>query len=423
LGLLDPLTAIVVSFCLLGVLLYKRVNLGITLTATAIVLGLLSLDWQSIPIIAYRTVDPSTGDGLLAISVILATFGIMWLSMLYEETGQMARLSESTSRLVKNPKIVLSILPAIIGLLPVAGGALLSSPIVDAEAEKLKLKPEKKTFVNVWFRHVILPIYPLSQLLILTAGLTGVAIFSLIMLQMPIFIVMIVVGFLMSFWKTTVAKDNKAEETLGKTSSDLRDFVITFSPILTTIVVAVLINVSGYGFSQRGFDVLIATFVGVAVLALISRSKLKTLMKPLRGLSIYGVTLAVYGAFLLRNMMNEAGISKILQPLVLNGSLDFTVLLTVVPMALGFLTGSPLGAIAMGVSIVAGFLKTFTPKTSMLLYISAYLGYNIAPTHLCLTFTADYFKCPLTKVYKYMIPSSIITFTAALIVYFLPFPI
>lgn len=419
-GLLSPPLAIAVSFCFLGVMLYKRVNLGITLTATAIVLGLLALDWQRIPTIAYTTVDPSTEDGLLAISVILATFGIMWLSQLYKETGQINRLSESLSGLVKNPKIVLSTLPAIIGFLPVAGGALMSAPIVDAEAEKLKLKPEKKAYVNLWFRHTIFPVYPLSQLLIITAALTGTPLFSIILLQIPTVVVMVAVGFLVGFWKTKPTEEDKAEETVGD-ASNLRDFIITFSPILTTIVVAVFMNVSGYGFAQHGFDVLIATSAGLTVLAAISRPNLKALLKPLQNFGIYGVTLAVYGAFLLRNMMKVVGISEIFHSLISNGSLNIIVLLTAIPMALGFLTGSPSGAIAIGASILTGVLA-FTPKTSALLYISAYLGYIIAPTHLCFTFTADYFKTPLGKVYKYLIPSFLATFATALTIFFLPSP-
>ncbi|MEM4701304.1 MAG: DUF401 family protein [Candidatus Bathyarchaeia archaeon] len=419
-GLLDPLTAIVAAFCLLGVLLYKRVNLGITLTATAVVLALLALDWCDIPTLAYTTVSPSTTDGLLALSVILATFGVTWLSQLYNETGETNKLSESLSKLVKNPKIVLGTLPAMIGLLPVAGGALMSAPIVDVEAEKLKLKPEKKAYVNLWFRHTILPVYPLSQVLITTAALTKTPLFSIVLLQIPTVAVMVIVGYLVSFWKTSALKELRIKEKVGKTSSGLKDFVLAFSPLLTTIVVAVCLNVSGYGFSQQGFDVLIATFVGLAVLAVISHSNLRTLIKPLQSLSIYGVTLAVYGAFLLRNVLKETGISELFQPLVSNGSLNVTVLLTVIPMLLGFLLGSPSGAIAIGASILAGVL-TFTPKTSALLYMSTFLGYVIAPTHLCFTFTVDYFKSSLEKVYKYVIPSFLITFATALTVYFLPF--
>ena len=53
----DPSIAIIVSFCFLGIMLYKRVNLGITLNATALILAVLSLSWQEIPKIIYNTVD------------------------------------------------------------------------------------------------------------------------------------------------------------------------------------------------------------------------------------------------------------------------------------------------------------------------------------------------------------------------------
>ncbi|MBS7616110.1 DUF401 family protein [Candidatus Bathyarchaeota archaeon] len=419
-GLLDPLTAVIISFCFLGVLLYKRINLGITLNATAIVLALLSLDWTAIPNIVYKTVDPSEQNGLLTISVVLATFGIMWLSQLYKETGQINKLSNSLSKLVKNPKIVLSALPAVIGFLPVAGGALMSAPIVDSEAEKLKLRPEKKAYVNLWFRHTIFPVYPISQVLIVTGALTGIALFAIILLQIPTVIVMIIIGYLIGFWKTANPKTEEKHDTKRKNATELKTFLAAFSPVLVTIIVAVIMDVSDYGFSQHGFDVLTATFVGIAVLAAISRLNFKVFVKPLKSWGIYGITAAAYGAFLLRNVMSTAGVSEIFRPLIVNGSVDATVMLTLIPAVLGFLTGSPSGAIAIGASIFTGVL-TFTPKTAALLYISAYLGYIIAPTHLCFTFTADYFKSPLGKVYKYVIPSFIITFTAAILVYLLPF--
>lgn len=52
-----------------------------------------------------------------------------------------------------------------------------------------------------------------------------------------------------------------------------------------------------------------------------------------------------------------------------------------------------------------------------LLYISAYLGYLIVPTHLCLVFTAQYFRSSISKSYKYLVPATIVSIIAALITY------
>ena len=415
-GFVDPLVAVIVSFCFLGLMLYKRVNLGITLNATALCLALLSINWQEIPTIILKT----TTD-LLTISVVLATFGIMLLSQLYKETGFINRLSESLSRIIKNSKVVLSVLPAIIGFLPVAGGALMSAPLVDSEAEKLKLKPEKKAYVNLWFRHTIFPVYPLNQVLITTAAITGTTVASLILRQIPVVTVMVVIGYLIGFWKVSNPKNKENTKTESKLNSDFKNFFIAFSPVLATIIVAISLGLVGLDLSKRGLDVLIATFVGIIVLIGISKLSIQVFVKPLKNWGIYGITFAAYGAFLLGNVMKSGGISEIFETFAASGNIDSTLLLTVIPAVLGVLTASALGGVSISVPILSGIiaLSHNTPTAASLIYMSSYMGYVIAPTHLCFAFTADYFKCSLGKVYKYIIPSFLATFITALLIYFL----
>lgn len=413
-AILDPVAALIISFSFLGVLLYKRVNLGITLNAAALLLALLALDLQTIPEVIYRTtVEP------LTIAVVLATFGIMLLSQLYKLTGVIDSLSDSVDKIIDNPKIVSSVLPAIIGFLPVAGGALMSAPLVDAQTEKLRLKPEKKAYINIWFRHTIFPIYPLSQVLIIAAALTEVAMPLLLVRQVPVVLAMIAVGYVISYWKTPSAgKEQDMPRKRGRNVSEVRRFLVAFSPILATIIAVTVLDVAGLGLANVGFDVFIATIIGIIVLLLLSKPNLRVIAAPLKGWQIYGITFAAYGAFLLRNVAVATGMSEILKASVVNGSVDILVLLTLVPAVLGFVTGSPSGGIAISVPILAGLL-VFSPKTAALLFMSAYLGYVIVPSHLCLAFTVDYFKCSIRKLYKYMIPSFLISFVAALLVYFL----
>lgn len=414
-SLVHPVAALIVSFGLLGVMLYKRLNLGVTLTATALILAFLAVDFQTIPAIIFETsIDP------LTIAVVLATFGIMFLSQLYKYTKVIDTLSESAGKIINNSKIVSSLLPAVIGFLPVAGGALMSAPLVDCEADRLGLKPEKKAYVNVWFRHTIFPVYPISQVLIITAALTGIAVPFIIIRQIPVVVVMIVVGYVIAFWRVSTPKQqsNCSPRTRSNLNSDLKHFFIAFSPILATILAVAVLDAAGLGLANLGFDVFIATFLGVFVLIMIARPSSHVLVKPLKGWSIYGIALAAYGAFLLRNVTIATGISEMLQTLVANGSIDVILLLTLVPAILGFATGSPSGGVAIAVSILAGTL-TFSAKTAGLLFMSAYLGYLIVPSHLCLAFTVDYFKCSLGKVYRYILPSFLISFAAAVLVYFL----
>ncbi len=417
---MEPLTGIAISFICLGLMLYKHVNLGITLNATALILAFLTLNWAEIPRVIWSTTDPSTLEGQLTIAVVLATFGIMWLSQLYKVTGALDDLSRSLGRIIKNSKIVLSALPAVIGLLPVAGGALMSAPIVDSEADKLKMKSEMKAYINIWFRHTVYPVYPTSPSLITTAALTGVTLTGVILRQIPVVAVMLVAGYLIGFWKSPKKEKMEGEKCKAEKGSNIKNFLKASLPILTTLIVTVFIDCLSYNLSKQGFDVLIATFAGLAVLAILFKIRVKVFAEPLKSLGFYGITAAAYGAFLLRNVMGEAGISEIFRPLLAGGSLNMIFLLTIIPAVLGFLTGSPPAGIAISISILTGALN-FSTSSAALIYACAYLGYLIAPTHLCFTFTADYFKTPLGRLYKYLIPSFAASIITALLVYLTPF--
>lgn len=412
-GILEPLPALIISFAILAIMLYRRINLGITLTATAILLALLSLNPMDIPhVIAVTSTDPVT------LAVVLATFGIMLLSQLYGETGFIKRLSESLSRVIKNPKIVLSLMPAILGFLPVAGGALMSAPLVDSEAEKLKLDSTKKAYLNLWFRHTIFPVYPLSQVLIMAAFLTGTTVFAIILRQIPVVITMVIVGFAFSFRRVTKPTIKMEDaHVLSVINSDLKEFLMTFSPIIVSIAVAVAFDFSFPSLSNKGFDVLLAATVGIILLAILAKPARTTLSKPLKSPGIYGITLAAYAAFLLGNVIKSCGVPALFQNVVASGNVDVTLLLIIVPAVLGMLTASALGGVTIAIPILAGIVA-LTTRSASLIYMSAYLGYVISPTHLCLAFTRDYFSCSMNKMYKYIIPSFLLSFAMVLLVYF-----
>lgn len=418
LGLVEPLVAFVVSFLFLGIMVYKRVGLGITLTITAIILSLLSLELGSITNIFWETSrDPVT------ISLLLATFGIMLLSQLYKETEFAEMLSQSLSEILRNSKLVVSVLPAVVGLLPVPGGALMSAPMVEAEANKLELKKDRQTYVNIWFRHTIFPVYPMSSFFVLAVALTGVSVISLITRQIPVVVAMVVFGFLIGFWRVSSVEHGAARNGLG---TNLKFLVKAFAPILVMILAIVAFNIVRARedlnmFSipvDATFDVSVAAFLGVGGLLLIAKPGLNVFSRPFRSKGIYEVTLAAFGAMLLRNVTMASGISESFGMLIAGGNVSDVVLLLTLPTALAFLMGTPSGGLAISVSMLAGTLS-FTPKVASLLYMVTYLGYLGAPTHLCLVFTADYFKCSLGRLYRYLFPSLVMSFLVAVLVYFL----
>lgn len=398
----NPLLVFAVSIALFVVLMYRRVGLGVSLTVAAFLMSLLSLGISGTATVLLETcIDPVT------LTLVFASFFIMLLSQLYKETGLVNVLTRSLGGFIKNPKVTVSLLPAVIGLLPVAGGALMSAPMVEAEADKLGLDESKKTYINIWFRHAILPIYPVSQFLILTAALTGTSIDAIIARQVLVVAVMIIIGYFMGLRKIRNIK-NADSETKSNPKANLKGLLYSFLPIIITIILAATLNV----------NIAISTLVGAITLLAITRTKVTAFQKVLKNRAVWEVTLAAFGALLLRNVTLASGASQILGSVVANTNLSGMTVLSFVPAVLGFLLGSPAGAVALSVPILAETV-TFIPKNVSLLYISAYLGYLGAPTHLCLVFTAQYFRTSISKSYRYLIPSIIVSIIAALITYLL----
>lgn len=396
--LLDPLLTLVVSFIVLAAMLYRRISIGVTLVSCAIVMSVLTID---LPDIVW--VFAETTRDLTTISLVTVTFGIGLLGLLYKETGMLINLSRSIGELLKNPKLVVSTLPAILGLLPVPGGALMSAPLVESAAEKLGLGNAKKTYVNMWFRHIIFPIYPMGQFIILTAALTNTQISSILIRQIPVVAVMTLAGYLVVLRKSTFSNSGTRRIKLGE---NLKKFLLSFSPILAMILTVALLQV----------DVSVAAFIGIFLLILIAKPTKQMLVKTISNIAIYKVALAAYGAMLLRSVVSASGISEALGQTIAATNIGEVVLLSVIPVVLGFLVGLPSGSVAISVPIIAGVI-TFTPRSASLLFISAFLGYLAAPTHLCLVLTTDYFKSSLSKVYRFLVPSVIVSFGAALLVY------
>ena len=398
----DPLVAVISAFALLAVLVYRRVSLDITLISTAFFLAFLSMEPAGI-----LDVFVDTALSPVTLSLVGASLGIMLLSQLYKETGKVYDLSRSLSEIVRNSKFIVSVLPAVIGLLPVAGGALMSAPLIEAEADNLGMNGQKKAYVNVWFRHTIFPVYPVSQVLILLSALTGVSLSFVIYRQIPVVLAMVVVGYLLGLWRTR-KQPNRRDESKDSNGRNLKVFLTAFSPILVMIVVVIAF----------GLDVFTASLIGLALLMLVTKPSLGALRGTFGNPAVYRIALAAFGAMLLRNITINSGVAEVIGSLIANGQVNESILLSAVPAVLAFLVGSPSGGIAITVAMLETVLE-FTPKTASLLYSAAYLGYVGAPTHLCLVLTAEYFKTSLTKIYKYMVPSLAVSFAAAILVYFL----
>ena len=141
-----------ILFIFVGIvfLLSRNWNLGLVLLLAAISVAVLFsyplslMGWDILMI----TIAP------LTLRVALAVILIMSLSELLRHTESLKELVKAFQALIPNGRIVIASLPALVGLLPMVGGAMFSAPMVDEVGDQLGIDQESKTFVNYWFRHL-----------------------------------------------------------------------------------------------------------------------------------------------------------------------------------------------------------------------------------------------------------------------------
>ncbi|MCD6427993.1 MAG: DUF401 family protein, partial [Desulfurococcales archaeon] len=315
----------------------------------------------------------------------------------------------------KRPKLALATIPAILGLLPVAGGALMSAPVVDFIGDTIGLRRDSKLFINVWYRHVIFLFYPISNVMILTAALSGVSVWEIAYRQLPVAAAMIIVGFVIGFGRKSLGHKSS---TITK-ANDRPDFMM-LARTLTPIVVAVLLSILLSLVINNVFDAQLQTLslsiiVGVALallsLILLSMPSKDAFLNAIANKSTAELILAAYGAMLLRTAFVKVNIGGMISD-VLSGYISPTVLAMALPATLAFITGTSMGSIAISLPILAS-LTHLTPELTALAYASAFSGYLPSPLHLCYIYTAQYLRISLAAGYKYMVPAIAIIMVTA----------
>ena len=141
---------VLIVFIFFLFLIRKKLSLGNAFLLVAILFSVLfGLHPRAmIGSMAESIVYPKTLSLALIVSLILI------LSSSMELSGQMKRLLGKFKGLIKNIRINLIVFPALIGLLPMPGGAIFSAPMVKDLGMQSELSGDKLSFINYWFRHI-----------------------------------------------------------------------------------------------------------------------------------------------------------------------------------------------------------------------------------------------------------------------------
>jgi len=405
------ITIVGVATAFAAIILLIRIskNFGIAILCGAIIAALFSLETLSPDKIGLAILNAIISWKTIGLAIIVTLVNIIAYSM--KETGLTDKLVNNIRGAFPNGG-VLAILPAIFGLMPIPGGARISAPMIEDEGKKLGVSNDKMNYLNLWFRHPWPLVFPLTPSIVLAATLSNIELNSLLLIQVPIFIVFILIGYLML--RIFVKK-----KTHKRGYFNLKETLLALSPILLSLVIFFTFN-SGLKV-ETYLSMCIALLFATLLIFFISRDY-KNIPGMLRkGLSL-NLALSIFGIMIFRNIIVVSKSLESFSPLLQNSSFHPFLILTIVPLVLGVIIGNNLLAIGLNFILVSSILASnlYVPVVSVL-YVSSFIGYLISPLHLCTIVSSEYFKTGLIELYKYLIPSALfIVFINTLIMYVIP---
>jgi uncharacterized protein len=399
------------------------IDFGLALIIGALIVGIFALDHISVSEIPKAFIEASiysfqshrivTNTAELALLMTL----IFVLARAMQETGAIAQLIHSL-RTIFSKGGTLGIVPAVYGMMPVIGGALLSAPMIDEEGSKYLLNREEKNFINMWFRHIWLSVYPISSAMILICSrkFSDIDIFQLIRVNIPAFIAYIVIGIF--FLKRMVRKAPAQPISTGRDYKGLRHLLPPIVPVLLYGLI------HGTGISQtQAFT--IGAVLSIFLVYLMADTAGGEYLKILSKMLNFKITTIIFGIMIFREMFEVSGANIAIIEIANRMHVPAAVMLIAVPMLISVMTGYNLGSITLSYFLV----KPLFPKigidpaaTTSLIFMSAQFGYLISPVHMCNILSSEYLRTDMVKTYRFLLPATGIWFLVHLLYIFYSAP-
>lgn len=323
------------------------------------------------------------------IDLLIVLALIMVLEEILRTENYLDKTLKSLDVLVPYPRFNLMLLPAFIGLIPSAGGARFSAPLVEKASEGMRITPEEKSYVNFFYRHIteyMLPIYPN---VILASTITGLSVASMLTYMTPYGIINIFLGLYFVLKIPKVQKKESGE----KKRTMLLPFLFATLPIFSIVIFVV------------GFHIEVKYAVLAVVVALIlyhrytPKKIYETIKKSLHLKTLWLVIVIM--AF--KGLLEGTGLLSDLPSLAEKLPFPPFIAFALIFFFLGLITGLQTAAVGLGLPIILAITGSITPFMAGALYACGLCGQMLTPLHLCLTLTCDYFNASLAKVMKMLL--------------------
>lgn len=329
------------------------------------------------------------GDGIsiilstiLSIRIIILALAVGIIPVLggvLEESGMIDRFVKEINIGEKN---LLILAPTVVGLLPMPGGALLSAPLISAS--KGVKKNSSAAAINVWYRHIIHLIYPISPELIASTIIAGVNLYSAIFYMIPVFVIFMLTGYIFLLYRIKNRVKKKKHN------------LLVFKPMLIILTAPFLDITIRYIFKPdiKVISTLISVFTSFLLSLYLSKPGFKQLKNIIRKSKPHNYSMLIFSMFIFLEIFKKTQLPELIS------SLSISSLMFIFPaFILGFLTGrTQLPASVIFPAYITQY-GSVSPIDFIIYYSAIFLGYIASPVHPCVTVSLEFFK---TDIFAYL---------------------
>lgn len=374
------------SFVLLPIMIRKKIKLSTSLLIVAFIIAILSgLGLESY----FRTLvgvfmKPNSRDTVLTVLMVGILGGLM------KHYGLLEKVVDTLLKVITSKKIILMIIPSMIGLMSVPGGAILSAPFINRIGEEVNLERPRRAVINLIFRHVSMMVLPFTtSLLFIRAGLPDVNIYK-------------VVGYGFIFVASTVflgynlfIKDIKTEK--GVRDKNVLGNILKFLLYTSPIYISVIVN------AITGLPFFVSMVFSVFAAFLLS-NKSGFINQVIKGININTI-LIVVSVLLLKDIILQLDQMLLLVESLLSkidSGIGILLIFALVSVVFGFITGYPTSSLAITLPML-GMMNLPDGQVHVYAYfllVLSFLGYFFSPLHLCQVLTAGEMRVATGDLYK-----------------------
>ncbi|MBR5521260.1 MAG: DUF401 family protein [Oscillospiraceae bacterium] len=394
--MLRQFLAIGVAFALMPFWTKKKLGFGPMLIITGLLLSLIA---GVAPVdIINNFISVFTTPSTLKTIIIVVIVGM--LGALMKHYGILDKIVDSLKELISSQKTIITVLPAVIGLLSVPGGAALSIPFVDKIGDDMGMSGEVRSVINLSFRHISMFLLPTStSIIMVTTIFPDVNFYGLIAMNLGFVLLMQFTSYMLYLRKYP---DVKSDKTSDNKMASFKNLMIYLSPIYMVVVFNGIFGIEMY----------ISAILSLMIILLLWGLKdvKDYAVTAYKGISTSTFTMLV-GVYFVQNTIQS--LDQVMNGFVtlFNNASGFSILIVIACAAVLFGLTTGLSMVPLGIILPLVNNLPLTSEVKLVycffIYIWSFIGYFFSPLHMCQLLTVKHVGCgngPVYKEYSKLIP-------------------